>query len=292
MRFSASSLPLIFAACNQVFDIGETGLIEDTSDPDHDMVVSLVDNCPAVANNQNDEDGDGLGDACDNCPLVINVHQTDVDGDRIGDVCDPHANAAGDCLVVLESFVDDSSLVANWDVRTTTATAVAMPGHIDIGGTGTLEILAAGLGGSFDVQVLGEVTSYGNGYFGVASNWNSTSGYMCTVRLPGGLAADDGRLLLAARSNGAVPCSDDQLVPAVSSRVAVRMSTTGRDGSSHLRCRGDLGVAVGACSLPNVVALAGGPPGVVSDDAQGRIDAIALYQFDPANAGCPDPVLR
>ncbi|MFB1479178.1 lamin tail domain-containing protein [Corallococcus sp. RDP092CA] len=94
-------------------------------DDDHDGVPTWLDNCPFVANaDQQDTDGDGKGDACDgcpsdanacaatdpsdfdydgitapgdNCPLVANPDQQDTDGDGVGDACDacPVANPAG-----------------------------------------------------------------------------------------------------------------------------------------------------------------------------------------------------
>jgi hypothetical protein len=58
-------------------------------DADCDGVADVADNCPSVANsNQQDSDNDGKGDVCDNCPLVANPGQEDADSDGIGDACD------------------------------------------------------------------------------------------------------------------------------------------------------------------------------------------------------------
>ncbi len=75
---------------------------EDDEDDDNDGVLDVNDNCPLVANaNQEDNDGDLEGDVCDNdddndgildaednCPFTANPDQADGDGDGIGDVCD------------------------------------------------------------------------------------------------------------------------------------------------------------------------------------------------------------
>ncbi len=58
-------------------------------DSDDDGVCDSEDNCPAIANpNQEDGDGDGVGNVCDNCPNVANPGQEDDDGDGIGNACE------------------------------------------------------------------------------------------------------------------------------------------------------------------------------------------------------------
>ena len=85
----------------------------DVVDSDNDGVADEDDNCPGVANpNQEDFDGDGFGDVCDvcmndpandadgdgvcgevdNCPNTPNSDQNNADSDGYGDVCDPCPN--------------------------------------------------------------------------------------------------------------------------------------------------------------------------------------------------------
>lgn len=69
--------------------------IDAPGDSDGDGKPDPDDNCPTVANpQQEDEDGDGIGDACDNCPHIANADQANSDGDGVGDVCDPDNSAA------------------------------------------------------------------------------------------------------------------------------------------------------------------------------------------------------
>lgn len=108
MTNACACVVLLVAACNQVFDIDDTTLIDD--DSDDDGVPNLIDNCVELANadqldtdgdrlgdacdscptgsNFHDEDDDGIVDGCDNCPQIANETQDNTDGDDLGDVCD------------------------------------------------------------------------------------------------------------------------------------------------------------------------------------------------------------
>jgi hypothetical protein len=58
-------------------------------DCDKDGVDDLIDNCPFIANDvQDDQDADGVGNVCDNCSMTENFPQVDEDADGLGNACD------------------------------------------------------------------------------------------------------------------------------------------------------------------------------------------------------------
>jgi len=57
-----------------------TGACRGTNDTDTDGVQDCLDNCPAVANDQNDTDGDAIGDVCD-CDLDVDTTADGNDGE-------------------------------------------------------------------------------------------------------------------------------------------------------------------------------------------------------------------
>ncbi len=89
----------------KAFDAGErsgsysVNVTVNNPDTDGDGIVDANDNCPNIANpQQEDTDGDGVGDACDNCTLVRNGpsqapnNQVDTDHDGYGNICDGDFN--------------------------------------------------------------------------------------------------------------------------------------------------------------------------------------------------------
>ncbi len=114
------------------------------SDRDCDLVLDPVDNCPDVANSdQDDRDDDDIGDRCDsclaapstadedsdtkldnadNCPTVANVDQSDADGDGVGNACEPNPDAS-DAITCFFGFgnVEEArrlwSLAEPWSIQ-------------------------------------------------------------------------------------------------------------------------------------------------------------------------------
>ncbi len=122
---------LLVCSCNSVFGLDGTSEIEATVDVDRDGVADELDNCPDIANaDQNDEDDDAIGDACDhcdhctacdrgpdhdedgdklpdgcdNCPALANADQANRDGDDLGDACD--ADDAIEHRLLFDGFGD------------------------------------------------------------------------------------------------------------------------------------------------------------------------------------------
>jgi len=108
-EFGEAVLSVAFRDGSEAIVIAEIPL---TADEDADGLPDLEDNCPAVANpNQEDRDGDETGDACndaedsdgdefadglDNCPEILNADQRDTDESGIGDACNDSIDADGD----------------------------------------------------------------------------------------------------------------------------------------------------------------------------------------------------
>lgn len=91
-------------------------------DQDNDGIPDAEDNCPEIANPDQEDwpDGDQIGDACDpdddndgindindNCPIYQNPEQTDSDYDNIGDACDLtfNTNSVVDALETIAELV-------------------------------------------------------------------------------------------------------------------------------------------------------------------------------------------
>jgi hypothetical protein len=70
--------------------------------------------CSQCAAATHDEDGDGVLDECDNCPSMANANQNDSDGDMLGDACEDPADE--DLLshgVLFDPFLDPAAF-SSW----------------------------------------------------------------------------------------------------------------------------------------------------------------------------------
>jgi hypothetical protein len=296
------ALLYMLAACNELYGLDETELAP-AVDADGDSVRDVDDNCPLIANpSQRDDDGDTLGDACDNCPLIPNTGQeTSGDDDGVGDHCDPHPVAAGDCLVLLDTFTDPDAFSAGWQVIKTDAANRVEPSAGEVAlipspGTYGVAIVArdamgALLTGPHDVQLIARGTiAMGVGGAAAVSNLSSVmDGYRCELRKVG--TVEHFALALQQPNNEMSP--GGQLSGrAVGERMVLRLVSQSSAGERILRCRGDYGVAIGAsASSSPVTALPGGSPGVLAIYDPLRVDAIAIYRFAPGVA-CGDPIVR
>lgn len=113
-------------------------------DIDNDSVLNVNDDFPLDASESQDYDGDGIGDNGDNCLLWANANQQDSNLDAIGDACSMALNDTG----VLFATND---LVSNLDICRSNAD-----------GSNTLSIQDCSLGRDVD-QMLGSLQKEGQG---------------------------------------------------------------------------------------------------------------------------------
>ncbi len=296
LRSAAACLVLV--ACNPVFGITPTIALDATVeelDTDGDGVPDLTDNCRDVPNpDQSDEDQDGVGDACDNCPLVANTSQDNVgDHDAVGDACDPRPTMDGDCLVLLDSFVDPTAFAQNWTILPATAgpQATAEPGDIRLVPTGgSIGVLANGFPSLADLEIKAKATlAVGGDLIAVASATSNIGpdpyrGYGCDLQAAN--VVSEVYVGGAGDEAFSIPLS----APAVTDTILIRLTFPDTTATMpSIECRADYGVAVGDSPLTPSATPAPGGVGVVAVRTTVEIDAIAIYeQLTP----CPTPIVR
>jgi hypothetical protein len=292
---------LSLVACNQAFDLAQTQLApEAPMDRDIDGIADGDDNCPDVANaEQSDDDDDDVGDACDNCPLVPNHNQDAIgDGDALGDICDPHPANEGDCLIVYDSFTDPAQIATGWMAAATLGTPMVEPtgGQIRLVPPAAAYVAIFALGsdgkpltGRFDVQVRATVTGLDiNDQFGTVTSGDLTTGLRCMLQLysvtpdvPGVIA------MMSPSQSYSRPLSS---LP-YGELTTIRMTTEDPDGSVHLQCRVDYGIALGNAQMTSTALPSTTNVGIIAHDRAVDVEGIALYRYQPGTP-CPAPVIR
>lgn len=295
---------LSLGACNQVFDIGETDVAEQ-SDTDSDGLIDLEDNCPSVANDdQLDFDTDGVGDVCDNCPLYANTGQENVgEGtgrDEIGDDCDPNPTRVGDCLVLLDQFRDPGQLAANWELvypsgePAPTLThagdhVVFQPNAVNKSSFMLARVDGVRLTGRFSVGLVGDwdpPSDFAEAM--AAANVESTDRHLvCGVQK---ISPTNAAAYLRFQDSSVSSTVQAGYVsgPPVRSDLSIRLVVE-YDPLDTARCSLKWGVADGV-TASTLQPLPEGGAGVMAKNEPFSIRAIALYQT--LGTTCPTTILR
>jgi hypothetical protein len=277
-------------ACNQVYELEPTVL--ESFDRDGDGIDDAVDNCPDVANaNQNDEDHDVVGDRCDNCPLARNTDQSEHgDSDGIGDACDPRPVVPGDCLILVDTLLDAAAFSAHWkilaepgdtpDVRADSGVITVTPHASYRVAIIALDDDGVALGGTYDVEVaarVAPVVAY-DAIVGAISNASTAnSGFGCNVY------GNTDEIVLITLNGTPGPTAAMSSLP-VLEPIVLRLAVD----DTTLRCRVEHGVAVGAIEAPRTLQLSGGPGAFVRLITT-HIDSFAAYQ---RRGTCPEITWR
>jgi hypothetical protein len=293
---------LALAACNQAYDLAPTSL----SDVDGDGLLDPDDNCPTVANpEQEDFDGDAVGDACDNCRIVANADQMAIgDGDALGDACDPHPTDDGDCMLIVDMFREPSEVAMHWNVVSDEPSPDVRvePGRVTITPASTPPATGDGIaflatdavlqGALVDVTARGRlpvlsIDASPRAQVSAVTNMSTLfDGSKCMLRSPS-------RPIAQPEINGIFTGSSRPLIPVpVHDSLSLRLSVVDTPPEVDVRCRVDYGVAAAGEHL-NVQVRPDetGAPGVFTTRDALELNAIAFSRFMPGET-CPATVVR
>jgi hypothetical protein len=277
---------IALAACNQVFGLEPT------------QVVDAAPDAPHLA----DEDSDSVPDVTDNCPLTANPEQDDIgDGDGIGDICDPQPRLAMDCLIVFDSFNDVDGFTQHWDVLTDPArdsTVDVTPGTVVLRPNGLTHLTLvvrddAGTRprGTFDVHMIGRA-DFTTGTTAVGSRIHARD-----EGLWGGIRGEqpvDGVEINVFPPTGGYVFINEMATARIGSRFAIRLLADSPADilRPRMRLRVEYGLALG--TLDHVLTQdmpTQGSPGVVGWGADPiEVFAFAAYRRQPPP--CPVPSRR
>ncbi len=122
--------------------------IPDSCDPDPDVPSAKT---SGIGIARTDEDGDGWANRVDNCPLIANADQENSDSDAIGDACDPHVNV-NDGHQHIACLISTVNIGAGGTAPYTNADLICNENAvgIDKNGNGVFDSLEGGGGGGDD----------------------------------------------------------------------------------------------------------------------------------------------
>jgi uncharacterized repeat protein (TIGR01451 family) len=122
-----------------------------------------------------DADGDGVPDASDNCPSVANPNQQDSNNDGIGDACTPLVNPIGNQTINELTPLGVTASASDADLQTLTFSLTTAPGAASIdGSTGAISWMPTEADGpgdyTFTVRATDTDSAYGETSFSVHVN--------------------------------------------------------------------------------------------------------------------------
>jgi hypothetical protein len=169
-----------------------------------------------------DADRDGVEDPADNCPSIANAEQEDSDDDGVGDACDA-------CVDVASDGDDSCSWLSSRAIIKTEHNGQAglrLRAHfarsIDTRSVGSLQLEITGPEGSYDVEV--PSSSLHSNLYGTAARYRSASVYVELRRL-------QTKTVVILRS------TDPALAGAAGDEIAVRVTGGGQSAGGRMTCK-------------------------------------------------------